>query len=138
MRTSQEEMKTQIDVLISQMDAWHEEMNTCQEEMEVYLGKRGARTETGLEQMKAEIKTCLEEGGKARRKRGCGGAPQSTYQRDRTGNHRSTGGLIREPVLAISHHGWPKKQSQGDGGSRQKLAATHRWLTHRAIPALRK
>jgi hypothetical protein len=38
------------------MEAWHEEVNTCQELMEVCLGKTGNRIETGVEQMKAEIK----------------------------------------------------------------------------------
>jgi hypothetical protein len=40
--------------------------------------------------------------------------------------------------LAVGHHRQPKKQTQGDGGSWKKLAATHRRLTRRAIPVLCK
>jgi hypothetical protein len=40
--------------------------------------------------------------------------------------------------LAVGHRRQPKKRTQGDSGSRQKLVAARGWLTRRAIPAPRK
>jgi hypothetical protein len=38
----------------------------------------------------------------------------------------------------VGHHQQPKKRTQGDGGSRKKLAAACRQMTGHAIPALLK
>jgi hypothetical protein len=40
--------------------------------------------------------------------------------------------------LAVRHRRKPKKRTQGNGGSRKKLAAARRRMTHRAVPAWRK
>jgi hypothetical protein len=37
--------------------------------------------------------------------------------------------------LAVRHCWEPKKRTQGDGGSRKKLAAARRGMTHHAVPA---
>jgi hypothetical protein len=40
--------------------------------------------------------------------------------------------------LAVRHHWQPKKHTQGDDGSLKKLAAAHRWMTRRIVPARHK
>jgi hypothetical protein len=40
--------------------------------------------------------------------------------------------------LAVEGRGKPKKRTQGDGGSRKKLAAARRGMTRRVVPARRK
>jgi hypothetical protein len=40
--------------------------------------------------------------------------------------------------LAVGHRRQPKKRTQGDGGSRKKLAAARSRMTRRAVPARRK
>jgi hypothetical protein len=40
--------------------------------------------------------------------------------------------------LALGHRWQLEKRTQGDGGSRKKLAATRRWMTHCAVTARRK
>jgi hypothetical protein len=44
----------------------------------------------------------------------------------------------RDQHLAVGRRRQPKKRTQGDGGSRQKLAAARGGLTCRAVPAPRK
>jgi hypothetical protein len=40
--------------------------------------------------------------------------------------------------LAVECHQQPKKQTQGNVGSRKKLAAERRWMIRHAVPALLK
>jgi hypothetical protein len=44
----------------------------------------------------------------------------------------------RDQSLAVRWCGLPKKRTEDNDGSRQKLAATHGLLTRRAVPALHK
>jgi hypothetical protein len=44
----------------------------------------------------------------------------------------------RDRHLAIRYHSQLKKQTQGNGGSKKKMATVRGWLTRRAIPAWHK
>jgi hypothetical protein len=47
-------------------------------------------------------------------------------------------GALEDRLLAVGRRWQPKKRTQGDGGSRKKLAAAPRRMTRSAVPAWRK
>jgi hypothetical protein len=105
MNTRQEQTIAKMDVSLEDMKAWQKEIRACQEATEACLESKGPTS--------VEIESELE--------------------------HQEVPGVLKDwyvdRYLAIGCVQQLKKQTQGYGGSQTKLAATHRRMTHCAIPA---
>jgi hypothetical protein len=110
-------------------------MDDGQEEMKAQVGSHASRIDVNQEEMKAMLDACLET---------LEANPeelQSVAVNQEIPKEEVAVEMIRalkDRYLAVGRRRQMKKRTQGDGGSRQNLAATRGRVTCRAIPAPRK
>jgi hypothetical protein len=104
------------DTLVSRMDARLKGKKDCPGAMEVLSKRKKATTE--MTNVAAH--------------------PEDSNGTTREETIGATEDRSRDRRLAVRRRGRPEKRTQGDCGSRQKLAAAPGRLTHRALPACRK
>jgi hypothetical protein len=134
-RTIQEMIETnQVKMVTNQ-----EKMNDRQEEIKDQVSSLASWIDPNQEEMKTMLDACLEKMGANPGELQSVVVHQEVPQEEAT---VETTGALEDPYgdrhLAKGHCQQLKKWTQGDGGSRKKLATARRQMTHFAIPPLYK
>jgi hypothetical protein len=120
------------------MKATQRKMHANQKEVKQYM-------KTAQERTIAEMRTLRRDYGLPRNRGLSGEETGSKAEQEKVPKEEAEVKPVRalkkrhgDRNLAVGRHGQPKQCTEGDGGSRKKLAAARRWMTCRASSAPRR
>jgi hypothetical protein len=123
----------EIKTMHDKKDGNQGKMGDGQEELKAQLGPLASRICVNQERMTAMLDACLEKMEATAGELQFVAVHQKVHKEDAA---VETIGGLKDQYLAVGSRQQTKKRTQGDGETRQKLAAARGRLTRRAIPVL--